>query len=161
KSREEVERLFKRFHELVTAPPDRAAANAAPELGKLAVFSGVCEFPVRVKCASLPWHTLKAALQGEVAPVSTELSESSSGDGAGGGREQERGRYRVGPAPDLLRPRDPGQHRRARARALRGGAGPARRRQEGRGAVHSDRARLRDGGRAAGGHRAEGARHPR
>jgi nitrogen fixation NifU-like protein len=86
KTRQEVERLFTRFHELVTAAPDKAGQNAAPELGKLAVFSGVCEFPVRVKCASLPWHTLKAALAGEAAPVSTEVSESSSGDGHGGGR---------------------------------------------------------------------------
>jgi nitrogen fixation protein NifU and related proteins len=65
KSREEVERLFERFHSLLTSDPSRAGENAAPELGKLAAFSGVCEFPVRVKCASLPWHTLKAALQGE------------------------------------------------------------------------------------------------
>jgi nitrogen fixation protein NifU and related proteins len=86
KSRAEVERLFTRFHELVTGPPDKAGESAAPELGKLAVFSGVCEFPVRVKCASLPWHTLKAALQGEAAPVSTEVSESSSGDGGGKAR---------------------------------------------------------------------------
>ena len=56
--------LFERFHELVTSDPSKAADNAAPELGKLAVFSGVCEFPVRVKCASLPWHTMKAALDG-------------------------------------------------------------------------------------------------
>jgi len=68
----EVEKLFQRFHALVTAAPDHAATNAAPELGKLAAFSGVCEFPVRVKCASLPWHTLKAALDGGEAPVSTE-----------------------------------------------------------------------------------------
>ena len=86
KSREEVDRLFSRFHDLVTAAPDRAGENTAPELGKLAVFSGVCEFPVRVKCASLPWHTLQAALQGEAAPVSTEVSESSSGDGGGKAR---------------------------------------------------------------------------
>jgi len=85
KSREEVERLFTRFHDLVTAAPDQAG-RAAPELGKLVVFAGVCEFPVRVKCASLPWHTLKAALEGEAAPVSTELSESSSGDGGGKAR---------------------------------------------------------------------------
>jgi nitrogen fixation protein NifU and related proteins len=65
KSREEVERLFERFHSLLTSDPSRAGENAAPELGKLAAFSGVCEFPVRVKCASLPWHKLKAALQGE------------------------------------------------------------------------------------------------
>ena len=42
------------------------------DMGKLAVFSGVCEFPVRVKCASLPWHTMKAALAGEGEKVSTE-----------------------------------------------------------------------------------------
>jgi len=86
RSREEVDRLFTRFHDLVTASPDRAGQAAAPELGKLAVFSGVCEFPVRVKCASLPWHTLKAALDGEAIPVSTEVSESSSGDGGGRAR---------------------------------------------------------------------------
>lgn len=65
KSPAEVEELFQRFHALITSDPSRAAENAAPELGKLAAFSGVCEFPVRVKCASLPWHTLKAALRGE------------------------------------------------------------------------------------------------
>jgi nitrogen fixation protein NifU and related proteins len=64
KSRTEAEALFQRFHELLTSDPSKAAQNAAPELGKLAVFSGVCEFPVRVKCASLPWHTFRAALQG-------------------------------------------------------------------------------------------------
>ncbi len=69
KTRAEAEALFERFHALVTGEPARADA---PELGKLAVFSGVSEFPVRVKCASLAWHTLKAALQGEAKPVSTE-----------------------------------------------------------------------------------------
>ncbi len=59
----EVEALFERFHELVTADPSRAA-QVAPELGKLAVVAGVHEFPMRVKCASLPWHTMKAALAG-------------------------------------------------------------------------------------------------
>jgi len=72
KTREEAEALFRRFHALVTASPDTASANAAPELGKLAAFSGVCEFPVRVKCASLPWHTLRAALDGQDEPVKTE-----------------------------------------------------------------------------------------
>ena len=71
KSAAEAEELFQRFHALITAPPDQAG-GAHPELGKLAVFAGVCEFPVRVKCASLPWHTLKAALQGAGATVSTE-----------------------------------------------------------------------------------------
>jgi nitrogen fixation NifU-like protein len=60
----EARALFDRFHDLVTSDPSHAAENAAPELGKLAVFSGVCEFPMRVKCASLSWHTMKAALEG-------------------------------------------------------------------------------------------------
>jgi len=68
---EEVEELFRRFHELITARPD-PARQADPALGKLAVFAGVSEFPVRVKCASLPWHTLRAALAQENRPVSTE-----------------------------------------------------------------------------------------
>jgi nitrogen fixation NifU-like protein len=59
KSRDEAEALFERFHRLVTG---RLAAGESETLGKLAVFSGVSEFPVRVKCASLSWHTLKAAL---------------------------------------------------------------------------------------------------
>ena len=86
KSRAEVEALFSRFHALVTR--DGAAGDAEPDpaLGKLAVFSGVWEFPVRVKCASLPWHTLKAALDGDGHPVSTEVSESSSGDAGGHAR---------------------------------------------------------------------------
>jgi nitrogen fixation NifU-like protein len=50
--------LFERFHRMVTTPPDRAVED----LGKLSVLAGVREFPVRVKCASLAWHTLKAAL---------------------------------------------------------------------------------------------------
>lgn len=72
RTRAEAEAMFERFHALVTAPPDRAHENAAPELGKLAAFAGVCEFPARVKCASLAWHTLMAALQGRQAPVKTE-----------------------------------------------------------------------------------------
>lgn len=61
KSRGEAEELFERFHHLVTGKPD----SADPEtLGKLAVFSGISGYPTRVKCASLPWHTLKAALEG-------------------------------------------------------------------------------------------------
>ena len=71
KTRGEAEALFERFHRLVTSDPSKAAQNAAPELGKLAVFSGVCEFPARVKCATLAWHTLKAALDGQ-GSISTE-----------------------------------------------------------------------------------------
>jgi nitrogen fixation NifU-like protein len=62
--------LFEWFHRLLTAPPD-LGAPAGP-LGKLAVFSGVREFPVRVKCATLAWHTLRAALDRDARPVSTE-----------------------------------------------------------------------------------------
>jgi len=50
--------LFERFHRMVTTPPDQEVED----LGKLSVLAGVREFPVRVKCASLAWHTLKAAL---------------------------------------------------------------------------------------------------
>ena len=78
--------LFARFHALVTRDSAAADQEADPLLGKLAVFSGVWEFPVRVKCASLPWHTLKAALAGDHRPVSTEVSESSSGDAGGHAR---------------------------------------------------------------------------
>jgi nitrogen fixation NifU-like protein len=86
KSRADVEALFSRFHALVTRDSSAASAEPDPALGKLAVFSGVWEFPVRVKCASLPWHTLKAALEGDAHPVSTEVSESSSGDAGGHAR---------------------------------------------------------------------------
>jgi nitrogen fixation NifU-like protein len=71
RTRAEADALFERFHRLVTSDPSKAAENSAPELGKLAAFAGVCEFPARVKCASLAWHTLKAALEGQSA-VSTE-----------------------------------------------------------------------------------------
>ena len=74
KSRAEAEALFERFHELITRDPGGAAHGGAPDLGKLAVFSGVGEFPARVKCATLAWHALRAALEGEPEdkPVSTE-----------------------------------------------------------------------------------------
>ena len=67
KSREEVDEAFGSFHGLVTSKTD--AEVDRDKLGKLAVFSGVREYPMRVKCASLAWHTLKAALEdtGEVA----------------------------------------------------------------------------------------------
>jgi nitrogen fixation protein NifU and related proteins len=70
KTRAQAEELFQKFHHLVTG---HGAENGAGEaLGKLAVFSGVSEFPVRVKCATLAWHTMRAALEGQQAPVSTE-----------------------------------------------------------------------------------------
>ena len=68
KSKADAERLFDTFHKLVTGE----ANGDQSELGKLAVFSGVSEFPVRVKCATLAWHTLQAALEGKQDPVSTE-----------------------------------------------------------------------------------------
>jgi nitrogen fixation NifU-like protein len=62
--------LFDRFHDVVTTPVDQPIDEAS--VGKLAVLAGVREFPARVKCASLAWHTLKAALMGEDEPVRTE-----------------------------------------------------------------------------------------
>ena len=64
----EAEQLFGRMHELLTREADADPAS----LGKLAALSGVREFPARVKCASLCWHTLDAALHREAEPVSTE-----------------------------------------------------------------------------------------
>jgi len=89
KTRAEAEALFARFHELITGKNGEAGSKASsksnsPELGKLEVFSGVREYPVRVKCATLPWHTLKAALDSEGAPsvVSTE-SEGPNAESGG------------------------------------------------------------------------------
>jgi len=80
KSVAEVSELFRRFHELVTADADDDARADAPGLGKLAVFGGVRRFPVRVKCASLPWHTMQAALEQKDEAVTTELMTDSGGD---------------------------------------------------------------------------------
>jgi nitrogen fixation protein NifU and related proteins len=66
----DVERLFEEFQQMVTAPPD--LEMDVSELGKLQVFSGVREFPARVKCASLAWHTAHAAVTGQDEEVSTE-----------------------------------------------------------------------------------------
>ena len=70
KTRDEAEALFARFHDLVTGQAERDGKG--PDLGKLAVFSGVSEFPVRVKCATLAWHTLRSALAGNEEVVTTE-----------------------------------------------------------------------------------------
>jgi nitrogen fixation NifU-like protein len=70
KTKAEAERLFQRFHEVVTGRLD--PTDHLEELGKLAVFAGVSEFPVRVKCATLAWHTMHAALNGRCETVSTE-----------------------------------------------------------------------------------------
>lgn len=70
KTKEEAEKIFERFHDLITGKlgdnPD------IEDLGKLAVFAGVREFPARVKCASLAWHTMINALQGKEERVTTE-----------------------------------------------------------------------------------------
>jgi nitrogen fixation NifU-like protein len=66
KSTTEITELFDGFHQLVTV------GNTEKELGKLAIFAGVAEFPIRVKCATLAWHTMKAALSNEMKAVSTE-----------------------------------------------------------------------------------------
>lgn len=68
-SRAEAERLFELVHKLVTEGPEGVDMEA---LGKLAVLSGVNAFPARVKCASLAWHALRAALDGKETSVSTE-----------------------------------------------------------------------------------------
>ncbi len=66
----QAEALFERFHGVVTSPGDVPVSTDG--LGKLAVFAGVREYPARVKCASLAWHTLKAAVATPDAVVSTE-----------------------------------------------------------------------------------------
>ena len=68
KSTEQAEELFQKFHHVVTGKN----GIQSDELGKLAAFAGVSEYPVRVKCATLAWHALRAALQGEEQAVSTE-----------------------------------------------------------------------------------------
>jgi nitrogen fixation NifU-like protein len=69
KSKDEAEMIFDEFHKMVTGGLD--VEMEENHLGKLKIFAGVLEFPARVKCASLSWHTLHAALHGEEV-VSTE-----------------------------------------------------------------------------------------
>ena len=70
KSKVQAHALFEKFHRMVTGRPGDPVDTQS--LGKLAVLSGVCEFPVRVKCASLAWHTLEAAIQAKKEIVSLE-----------------------------------------------------------------------------------------
>jgi nitrogen fixation protein NifU and related proteins len=74
RSRAEIAQLYEEVHALLTAPGAAPTTGdaPAPELGKLMALAGVAEFPARVKCASLCWHTLNAALERAPAPVSTE-----------------------------------------------------------------------------------------
>jgi nitrogen fixation NifU-like protein len=67
---EDATKLFNEFHRMVTSSPDFPPET--DNLGKLAVFSGVREYPTRIKCASLAWHTLKAAMEAPGEVVSTE-----------------------------------------------------------------------------------------
>lgn len=68
KTRQEADALFDTFHKMVTGE----APDIGGELGRFAPFAGVAEFPTRVKCAILAWHTLKSALHGEKEAVTTE-----------------------------------------------------------------------------------------
>lgn len=70
KTRHEAEALFSLFHDLLTGK--LAADTQAEHLGKLVAFKDVCKYPVRVKCATLAWHTLHAALAGDSQTVTTE-----------------------------------------------------------------------------------------
>jgi nitrogen fixation NifU-like protein len=67
KNRVEAEEMFAKFHELVTGK-----RSASEDMGKLVIFEGVSKFPLRVKCATLAWHALRAALRGEQEAISTE-----------------------------------------------------------------------------------------
>ena len=69
KTEEEAEALFKQFHEMTTGQSEDINLEA---IGKLAVLAGVREYPARVKCATLAWHTLDAALKNQDEAVSTE-----------------------------------------------------------------------------------------
>jgi nitrogen fixation NifU-like protein len=66
----EAKELFEKFHAMVTTPTDQEPETES--MGKLAVFAGVREYPARVKCASLAWHTLMAAMKGSSGSISTE-----------------------------------------------------------------------------------------
>lgn len=70
KTIDEADQLIREFQEMVTGAPD--APDRAEHLGKLAVFQGVCEFPMRVKCATLAWHTFRAALDDSDEKATTE-----------------------------------------------------------------------------------------
>ena len=67
KTRQEAMKLLDKFHDLLTTD-----TPVSQDLGKLVVFCGVRDYPARVKCATLAWHTLEAALHGDHKPVSTE-----------------------------------------------------------------------------------------
>ena len=78
KTRAEVESLFTEFHRMVTGELDEE--GAPNNLGRLKIFAGVREFPARVKCASLSWHTLNAALAGETVTTTENLGPDITAD---------------------------------------------------------------------------------
>lgn len=69
KTEQEAEALFKSFHDMTTGKDENVSFEA---VGKLAVLAGVREYPARVKCATLAWHTLDAAIKNEANSISTE-----------------------------------------------------------------------------------------
>ncbi|MFC1627986.1 Fe-S cluster assembly sulfur transfer protein SufU [Gemmatimonadota bacterium] len=71
KSIEDAQAIFDQFHAMVTGDP-AGESSSGQSMGKLSVLAGVREFPVRVKCASLAWHTFKAAIEESEKPISTE-----------------------------------------------------------------------------------------
>ncbi len=70
KSEAAAHELFENVHKMLTG--DGGGESGDEKIGKLKILSGVCKFPARVKCASLAWHTVNAALQGENRPATTE-----------------------------------------------------------------------------------------
>ncbi len=70
KTKQEAQKIFENFHHMLAGDQNKKYDKEI--LGKLAVFSGVSEFPVRVKCATLPWHTFRAGLEGSHQTISTE-----------------------------------------------------------------------------------------
>lgn len=76
RSAKEAQGIFHRFHEMVTGRDGGEAPVGEGDLERLSVLSGVREYPMRVKCATLCWHTFQAALKHEKAPVSTETPEA-------------------------------------------------------------------------------------
>jgi nitrogen fixation NifU-like protein len=78
KSRKEAEKLFGEFHRMVTGELDEEREENG--LGRLTIFAGVREYPARVKCASLPWHTLYAALAGNDAATTENLGPDITAD---------------------------------------------------------------------------------
>jgi nitrogen fixation NifU-like protein len=70
KTKKEAEEMFVKFHQMITSEPDEPVDEAA--LGRMAVFCGVREFPVRIKCATLAWHAMLSAVKGSEEAISTE-----------------------------------------------------------------------------------------